>query len=250
MTARLARRLLLAATGATLAAGASGQAAAAIHGTAAYRERIALPPGAVLEVVLEDIARADARAERIAEARIPVEGQVPIAFTLPYDPARLDPRGRYALRATLSHEGGVLFRTESIHPVLPGEAAGPVALRLVQAREPAAPPAADTAALVGPRWAVEGVPGATEAHLVFTADGAVYGSGGCNRLRGGYRTSGADGIALGPLATTMMACPSPADEAERRVLDALGAARRWRLEGGVLVLMDGGGAPLLRLRGT
>lgn len=247
----LARRFLLAAAGATLAGNASGQSSATIQGTAAYRERIALPPGTVLEVVLEDFARADAPAERISAARIPVEGQVPIAFSLPYNPARIDPRGRYALRATLSHEGRVLFRTGSIHPVPAGEATGPVALRLVQAREPAEPSAAGpAAALVGPRWAVEDVPGAAEAHLVFTADGAVYGSGGCNRLRGGYRTSGADGIELGPLATTMMACPSPADEAERRVLDALGAARRWRVEGGLLVLMDGGGAPLLRLRGA
>lgn len=242
-----ARRSLLAAAGLALAGSAAGQGSATIRGTAAYRERIALPPGAVLEVVLEDIARADAPAERIAAARIPVEGQVPIAFALPYDPARLTPRGRYALRATLSHEGRVLFRTEEIHPLPSGEAGGSVALRLVQAREPAEAPTA-SAALVGPRWAVEGVPGATEAHLVFTADGAVYGSGGCNRLRGGYRTRGADGLELGPLATTMMACPSPADAAERRVLDALGAVRRWRLEGGVLVLMDAGGAPLLRLR--
>lgn len=244
-----ARRSLLAATaGLALAGRAAAQGSTTIRGTAAYRERIALPPGAVLEVVLEDIARADAPAERIAAARIPVEGQVPIAFALPYDPARLNPRGRYALRATLSHEGRVLFRTEDAHPLPAAEAGGGVALRLVQAREPAEGPAADPAALVGPRWAVQGVPGATEAHLVFTADGAVYGSGGCNRLRGGYRTTGADGLELGPLASTMMACPSPADEAERHVLDALGAVRRWRVEGGVLLLMDAGGATLLRLR--
>lgn len=48
--------------------GATGTQAA-VTGTATYRERIALPPGAVLEVTLEDVSRAGAPAEAIGSVR-------------------------------------------------------------------------------------------------------------------------------------------------------------------------------------
>jgi len=251
-----ARRHLLAAA-AALAVPASAQQPAVLRGTATYRERIALPPGTVLELVLEDTARADAPAVRIAGLGIPVQGQVPIEFALPYDPARLDPRARPVLRAILSHEGRVLFRTATAHPV--PDAAAPVTLLLVRAGGPAEAGGGIPAALVGPRWVVQGLDHGVEAYLTFTAEGAppgsapgaaggaVFGSGGCNRLRGSYRASGPDGLGFGPIATTMMACEPPADAAERRVLDALAAVRHWRIADGVLELRDAAGATLLRL---
>ena len=219
-----------------------------IRGTATYRERMALPPGAVLEVALEDIARADAPAPRLAEARIPVERQVPIPFVLAFDPARVDPRGRYALRATLGHDGRVLFRTDAIHPVRPGQAE-PVALMLVRDRGAAAAPGPGFA---GPRWVATAIRGQAPAagvvsDITFAPDGAAHGTGGCNRFRGGWAAAGAEGLTLGPLASTMMACEGAQGEQERRFLDALGAVRHWRIEGAALVLLDGSGAVLLRL---
>src|SRR6478672_5321917 len=94
------------------AMGCARAEAPAIRGTATYRERMALPPGAVLAVALQDISRADAAAETLAEARIPIEGQVPIAFALPYDPARLRPGRRYAVRGVIEIDGKVAFRTD------------------------------------------------------------------------------------------------------------------------------------------
>ena len=54
------RRLMLAAMALFLAAASSEAASQVITGTALYRERLALPPGAVFEATLEDISRADA----------------------------------------------------------------------------------------------------------------------------------------------------------------------------------------------
>ena len=219
-----------------------------IRGTATYRERMALPPGAVLEVALEDIARADAPAPRLAEARIPVERQVPIPFVLAFDPARLDPRGRYALRATLGHDGRVLFRTDTVHPVTPGQAE-PVTLMLVRDGGAATAPAP---AFIGAAWTATQIRGQAPAFgvvsdITFAADGSAHGTGGCNRFRGGWRMAGTEGLSLGPLASTMMACAGAQGEQERRFLDALGAMRQWRIEGAALVLLDGSGTVLLRL---
>lgn len=250
--APLARRAVL--LGATLLPGVAAAQGGMLRGTATYRERMALPPGAVLEVVLEEISRADAPATSIAEARIPVQGQVPIAFALPFDPARVEPHLTYAVRATLSVDRQVQFRTDRIHPVLTRGAGDSVELLLVRAAPAGAAEGSPApASLVGPRWIATAIGGADAApgvvsDITFTTTGDVYGTGGCNRFRGGVRLQGADGIAFGQLASTMMACEGPPSEQEARFHAALAAARHWRIEGEALLLLDAGGTAVLRLR--
>ncbi len=54
-----------------------------VSGSAAYRQRIAMPPDAVLTVRVEDVSRADAPAPVLAETSEPFGArQVPIAFSL------------------------------------------------------------------------------------------------------------------------------------------------------------------------
>ena len=102
----------LAAAGATWPA--TGSAAPArftnkIIGTATYRERVALTPGAVFEATLEEASRADAPAKVVARIRTKHPGQVPIDFELRYDSRRVDPRERYVVRATIVERGRLLF---------------------------------------------------------------------------------------------------------------------------------------------
>ena len=72
--------------------------AQSIQGTATYRERMALPPAAVFEAVLEDVSRADAKAETIARTRLTSPGNPPIAFTIAYEPAKIQSNHRYVVR--------------------------------------------------------------------------------------------------------------------------------------------------------
>jgi uncharacterized lipoprotein YbaY len=111
--------------------------AGTLQGTAAYRERMMLPPDAVFEAQLQDIARADAPATVLGRARLDPAGQPPFRFEIAYDDAAIKPGGRYAVRATVTHRGQLLFTTDRIHPVLDGRNA-PLELLLVSARrEPA-----------------------------------------------------------------------------------------------------------------
>ena len=89
-----------------------------ITGTATSRERIALPPGAVLEVTLEDISRADAPAVVIGRTRIESPGSPPFAFSITFDPARVQETHRYAVRARITLNGQLLFTTDTVQPVL------------------------------------------------------------------------------------------------------------------------------------
>jgi putative lipoprotein len=76
----------------------------------------------------------------------------------------------------------------------------------------------------------------------FTTEGTVAGSTGCNQFTGDYTTDGAS-IAIGPLATTRMACRDEDVSAqETAYLAALDAATTWRTtaDGGLELLDDAG----------
>jgi putative lipoprotein len=94
---------------ATSPTSAFARSTAQVIGSATYRERIALTPGAVFEATLEEASRADAPAKVVAHVRKKHPGQVPIAFELRYDSRRVDPRGRYVIRASIMERGRLLF---------------------------------------------------------------------------------------------------------------------------------------------
>ena len=103
---------LLAAVLASACTSVAPPAGVSISGTATYRERIALPSGAVLEATLEDVSRADAPSVVVASTRVP-SPSVPIAFAIVVDPARIDAKRRYAVRARIMSNGQLLFTTDS-----------------------------------------------------------------------------------------------------------------------------------------
>ena len=78
-----------------------------------------MPPNAVIEVKLQDVSKADAPATVIAEQKISAEGkQVPIPFELKFDPAKIDPKGRYTVSARITVNGQLRFVSDQAHPVL------------------------------------------------------------------------------------------------------------------------------------
>ncbi len=92
-----------------------------------------------------------------------------------------------------------------------------------------------------------GLPEGTVPSLLFLPEGRVAGSGGCNRVAGSFELTG-EGLSFGPMASTMMACPDPVMDAERRFLDTLSAVDRFDLDDdGALLLI---GADTVRLRLT
>ncbi|HEY9752877.1 MAG TPA: META domain-containing protein [Coleofasciculaceae cyanobacterium] len=60
------------------------------------------------------------------------------------------------------------------------------------------------------------------------ANSKVFGSAGCNRFNGGYKTTG-NQLAIGPLASTFMACEPAVMQQETRFLAALQGAQRYEV---------------------
>ncbi|WP_271408943.1 YbaY family lipoprotein [Pseudomonas sp. Q1-7] len=109
---------LILATG--LLAACAGQPASEsrrLDGEVFYLQRIALPPTAVLSVSLQDVSVADAPARVLARQQGPVKGQVPLAFRLDYDPARIQPNHRYAVSARIELDGKLMFISAEQHSV-------------------------------------------------------------------------------------------------------------------------------------
>ena len=90
-----------------------------VTGTASYREEIALPPGAVLDVVLEDVSVADAPARELGRATVPEPGSPPFEFDITYDPAEHRARaGDIRVRAQVSVGRRLIFVSDTMNPVL------------------------------------------------------------------------------------------------------------------------------------
>lgn len=214
---------------------------AALDGTVTYRERMALPPGAVIEVALVDVSLADAPARTIAETSVTPQTQVPVAYHLAYDPAQIVHGHSYALQARITLDGRLLFATTERHAVF-GD--GPDRTEILVHR------VADAVSPAG-NWLAEDIRGGgvidrVQTVLEIAQDGTVSGTGGCNRMAGSARIGG-DTIAFGPLAATQMACPPAIMDQEARFFAALDAVRGWRIDEArqKLELLDDGGAAVL-----
>ncbi len=249
--------------------GGSAAPHAALTGTVTYRERIALPPNARVEVRLEDVSQAAAPAEEIAAETIAANGkQVPIAFELRYSPQDIDSSHRYAVRASItSADGDLMFTTAMHYPVLTGGAADKNVEIVVQRPGGGARAEAPgtlgggggqgdaTASPPGGTWrlatiqrpgAAEQAVGADPRYTVAFADGRLSGLAHCNRYTGGYEQPAPGQLKVSPIAATLMACPGESIDSE--FLRALGGATRYELSGDRLLLSYGDGGVLSFVR--
>ena len=116
----------------------SGQSPnASVSGTVTYRERIALTPGASLEVSLRDVSLADAAAPLIARQTISDPGQVPIEFKVEYNRDDIDSRNTYAVSARIvESDGRLAFTNDTAYDVITSGNPSKVAMVLVLVQPP------------------------------------------------------------------------------------------------------------------
>lgn len=96
-----------------------GVAVASVTGTVTYRERIALPPNAVIKVQLVDVSRADAPAIVLGEQVFQASGrQPPFAFQISYDSAKVVANYSYAVQARIEVDGKLRFVSDQHYAVI------------------------------------------------------------------------------------------------------------------------------------
>jgi heat shock protein HslJ len=90
-------------------------------------------------------------------------------------------------------------------------------------------------------------PGRPPELLLAVDQERVSGTGGCNRLIGGFRLA-AEELSFSRLASTKMACLPEVMAFERRYSEALAKVRRWSIDKRNLLLQDAAGRTLLLFR--
>lgn len=91
----------------------------ALTGNVTYRQRIALAPEAIVKVWLQDVSRPGLPVPEILdEQEIRRPGQVPIPFSLRYDPATIDPTHTYTLLVRIYEGDRTRFTNAKPFPVI------------------------------------------------------------------------------------------------------------------------------------
>ncbi|BDH46801.1 hypothetical protein TUM12370_28450 [Salmonella enterica subsp. enterica serovar Choleraesuis] len=92
-----------------------------VSGTVWIRQRVALPPNAVLTVTLSDASIADAPSKVLSQKVVRTNGkQAPFSFILPFKPADIKPNARILLSAAITVDGKLLFITDTFQSVING----------------------------------------------------------------------------------------------------------------------------------
>ena len=83
----------------------------------------------------------------------------------------------------------------------------------------------------------------TELNAVFSADGSVSGSSGCNQYSGTYSVSANNFLTISPLSVTQQMCSDPEGimDQEQTYLNVLQAASGYQVSGGQLQIFSNGG---------
>ncbi|MBO9406649.1 META domain-containing protein [Shimia sp. R9_1] len=225
----------------------AGSAAADIQdllGIVSYRERVALPPEALVEITLEDVSKMDVASVVLARQVLKPEGQVPIAFRLAYDDGMVAENGRYSVRAIIQVGEDVLWRSTQSFAALTQNA--PEEVEVMVERMPSR---GDVDLTIG-SWLVvvmngEVVQSERVPQIEFDADGRVSGSSGCNRFTGSYTRTG-DRLSFGPLASTRMACSDELNAQETAFFKTLTQVSSVGIMDGGTVLIDERGAVVMR----
>lgn len=245
------RRLALPIAMLLLASGSASAARLDLIGDVTYRERIALPPGATLTIELVDLALPDR--PRLSVTAPTGSGQVPLAFTFSIEDSLILPLHDYALNAEIAAEGFRMRNAEPV-PVTPLAQTAPVHIlvqRVAEAEDSAGEPA-DPAepALLNFTWRatiIRDKPVAADAGvtLLVGSDMRAGGNGGCNSYFSQAQI-GAESFAIGNVGATMRSCGYELNMLEQGFFEALRAATRWRIDNGLLVLLDGAGNILVQ----
>ena len=219
----------------------------AVTGTVAYRERIALPPNAFIDVKLLDVSRQDVPAKTVAESVFAAEGkQVPIPFQMSYNVADINMAHTYVVRATISVNDKMMFTTTTQYPVLTQGAPSQVTMVLQQAAaSTTAAPASSGAKLRETRWVLAEVNGqpaqpgqGQSAHFELHKNEKLTGSTGCNNFSGNYIAS-EGALQFMPGAMTRKMCSPAVAAQEQAYLGAMKATTAYIIDGQTLELRNG-----------
>lgn len=209
-----------------------------LTGSVTYLERIALLPGSVVEVRILDVSRQDVAADVIGETIITTQGEnVPIPFSVSYDPTRIDERMTYSMSARILVDGELRWINTDHIPVLTnGNPSNGVEILVsgVSSTE-------NTGAvnLEGSTFRLFSFNGKEveqgRNHLLAFTDGSMSVKF-CNNMSGNYNIQ--NGVLSSMMVSTLMYCSEPTDlmDMENAFSAMLSSGASFELSGSTITL--------------
>lgn len=215
-----------------------------VSGTVVYRERMALPPDAAIEIKLQDVSGPNGTPNTIAETVFASAGkQVPIPFQISYNSSDINPTHKYQVQANIRVEGKLLFT--GVIPYLVITQGEPSRVDLLLERAPEKPAQASGRKLTDTNWKLVQVNGkaavvveGSEAHMFLEKKGMFTGSTGCNQMTGSFIAS-EGALQFTPGGMTMKMCAQPLMEQEQALVAAMKATTNYKIDGDALELLNG-----------
>jgi putative lipoprotein len=240
-----------------------------MSGRVLYRERMLLPPDAVVKVSLEDVSKMDVASTVIATTSVVADGPPPYPFIVEYPTSAIDERNQYNLRATISLSETLLFTsTQQLDPFRDRQT--PIEITLTKVAAKKLTPQAEghhsdaslavvtvnpLAELTNTYWKLLTVNGTTlpmaeqqpkESFLqLVNIDLAIKGFAGCNNFYGSYTIKG-DSLSFKPLSSTKKACIYGMGN-ERKFMQALEDTHFYSIHEHVMTLLNSKKHPIARL---
>lgn len=215
-----------------------------------YLDRRMLPPGAVLNVTLEDVSLADAPSVTLSTESMDIAGAPPYPVTLNYDVNKVKANHRYSVRATVKVDNKLIMTSTSAMDPFAADAKQPLAVKLDRvAPAQNAAPKANQPSLAGPQWqlvtlsgqAVQPGAGGNSAFIQFDATTKnASGFSGCNNFHSALESQTATTLTLGQAASTRKMCMDGM-ELEQAFLAALPEFSTYSINNNILSIKDNNG---------
>lgn len=230
-----------------------------IHGQVFYKQRMALPSQAILSVQLIDQSDPSGRQTTLVEAKTPIDGQIPIEFTLPIKTSELKENGSYVLFARIAVGDSLWFVNET--PISVDKDRSAYLIRLATVEQPSMGMMRKNG-IRGREWVADTIgntPIISETRISLKIDGSavtrtaaiqaplmtarhynVNGTGGCNSY---FSTAKLDeeqnSLRIEPLGMTYMLCSESVSRQEAHFADMMAKVRSYQLDdANLLYLMD------------
>jgi putative lipoprotein len=220
---------------------------AAVRAIVNYRERIALPQDAIVELRLLDVSDPGGPAPLVAQSIIATDGrQVPIPVEVRYDTSGIRTDRRYALHASILSGDRTMFTTSAPYPVITGDA--PVLVEMTL--DWVSPEGRVHRSAENTKWrlleiggspAIAGAGGRAPSLRFVPARRQVEGDSGCNPVSAPYEMRGRS-VRIDEVTSPSRTCGDPVLlQQEGALLTLLAAARHWRVSVDTLVLSGAAG---------
>jgi len=178
-----------------------------LAGTVSYREKIALPAGSEIVAQIRDVT--SGQPVVVAETKITTQGEnVPVPFTISYNPMKISKDGAYDVYATIAIDGQIKWVNIDYTPLLEGGVPKTsVDLMLVFAESSSQISAPDLSGKVFRAAYFNGAEVPSDANYTLSFNSGTIVAQICNMISGNFTING--GFISGSLITTEKLCTSP-----------------------------------------